>query len=346
GSLGYTFAAMALQEIEGQPRVVALLEAALSTGRLHHAFLFTGPPGVGKERAARAFAKALLCQGKEAGLDGCESCRRAQRGSHPDVSVVQPAADTGGASREIRVQQIRELCAALQLRPALGERKVALVLGAERMNAVAQNALLKTLEEPPSQTILILVSVGDQAILPTIRSRCLRVGFGPLPVEILARQLEAEGSPPAEAKLRASLSRGDGGLARELDARELARRAGRATRLLELAAKPDSEAASLLALTLADELSERADALAALRDAALVWRDLLVSSGGGGAELLVVAPALPALAPALAKAALTIDPPRLLRGLEALREAIAAIDGNGQPRLQLEAAFLRLAEAA
>ncbi len=333
---------MVLHDIEGQPRAIALLEAGLRAGRLHHAYLFTGPAGVGKEQAARAFAQALLCGERPGGCGSCSTCRRVEKEIHPDVLWLRGGEEEGESSREIRVQRIRDLCAALQLVPIEAPRKVALLLGAERMNAAAQNALLKTLEEPPPRTILILVSEGDEAILSTIRSRCLRVSFGPLPQELLARQLEREGIAPEEARLRASLSRGDGGLARALDAAGLARRSGLTSRLLSIASHAGGEAATLDALGLAEELADREVALAALRDAALVWRDLLVLGGGGGRELIVGRDVVAALE----RAAPRLPPARVLRGLAAFRTAIGAIEGNGSPRLQLEAALLRLAEAA
>ena len=331
---------MTLSDVEGQPRALSQLRVGLRSGRQHHAYLFIGPRGVGKALAAVRFAQALNCEADPDGCGACESCRSIERGSHPDVVRIQAeGADGGGGSREIRVQQIRELCASLQLRPVRARRKVAIILGASMMNSAGQNALLKTLEEPPPSTVLVLVADGDERLLSTVRSRCLRIPFGPLPRALLAERLMAEGLPEAEARLRAALPQGSG-----LSDAFMKRRGALWDRLQRLISARGEDAAILAALELAEDAgSDRERATEALRAIAWILRDLLlVGDGALPAEALLNVD----LDPALRALGAGVDPAFLLRSLEAVREALSAIDGNGAPRLQLEAALLRLAGAA
>jgi DNA polymerase-3 subunit delta' len=185
---------MTLASVVGQPRAIDALQAALRSGTLHHAYLFAGPEGVGKELAAVGLAQALTCpEQPEVGCGKCASCLRVAKGLHPDVTWVMPDEErvarglagrsdfTGTPSRDIRVEQIRGLQERLSLHGLESRRKVALITSAHRMNESAQNAFLKTLEEPPSDTTLILIANAMDKLLPTIRSRCSKVHFAPLP---------------------------------------------------------------------------------------------------------------------------------------------------------------------
>ncbi|MBN2447018.1 MAG: DNA polymerase III subunit delta' [Phycisphaerae bacterium] len=206
---------MRLSDIRHQERALSILRRALESGRTHHAYLFEGPDGVGKELAARALAARLLCQGAEqdqgAALFGavddadtadacgtCSSCHLFEAGNHPDFQLIDRALHKQHPDRAIRaskglflaVEVIRHfLIEPATLKPSVGPRRVFLVRGAERMNEAAQNALLKTLEEPPGNAVLILVSASAERLLPTIRSRCQRVPFGLLPPQFVADKL-------------------------------------------------------------------------------------------------------------------------------------------------------------
>lgn len=161
-------------------------------GRLPHALLFYGVEGVGKRLFARRFSQSLLCSHTDAGGEPCGSCHACQvysAGNHPDFHWLEPE-ETGKA---IRIDAVRELCRELALTPQFGHNKIAVIAPADRLNSAAANALLKTLEEPPDNTLLILVSSRPGYLPATIRSRCQACAF-PLPEPGVAlRWLEERG---------------------------------------------------------------------------------------------------------------------------------------------------------
>jgi DNA polymerase-3 subunit delta' len=146
----------------------------LKSGRLAHALLLSGPAGTGKLDFAREMAGGLLClEGSMPGCGGCRSCQLLSTGAHPDFRLLGlELNDKGNLRSEIVIEQIRNLISALQLTTTISARKVALLHPAEAMNRNAANALLKTLEEPPGETVLILVSHDPGRLPVTIRSRC------------------------------------------------------------------------------------------------------------------------------------------------------------------------------
>ena len=172
---------MSFSDITQQPTVGQQLRRSLERGRLAHAYLFTGPRGSAKEHMARTLAKALNCLKRDhdccaAGGQPCDSCRRIDENAHPDVYWVRPESK----SRRIQVDQMREFMRAVNLCSSMGHVKVGIIVDAECMNEEAGNAFLKTLEEPPAQTVMILLCSAPQRLLPTILSRCLKISFGPV----------------------------------------------------------------------------------------------------------------------------------------------------------------------
>ncbi|HUJ11560.1 MAG TPA: DNA polymerase III subunit [Verrucomicrobiae bacterium] len=170
---------MSFSDVSQQPTVGEQLRRSLERGRLAHAYLFTGPRGSGKEAMARTLTKALNCLQRDQDCcpeDGplCDSCRRINDNAHPDVYWIRPESK----SRRIQVDQMREFMKAVNLRSSSGGVKVGIIVDAECMNEEASNAFLKTLEEPPAQTIIVLLSSTPQRLPPTILSRCLRIPFG------------------------------------------------------------------------------------------------------------------------------------------------------------------------
>ena len=176
--------------IFGQDRAVRQLQVAFESGRMHHAILFSGPDGVGKRSVARVVANLLLCQapvGAEPCLM-CGSCHRFDEGTHADfltVGLLQKS--DGTVEKMIKVDQIRSLQKKLALKSYEGGRRIILITNADRMNPSTANALLKTLEEPPSDTVFLLTSNAPSSLLPTVISRCQALRFAPLSHEVLAK---------------------------------------------------------------------------------------------------------------------------------------------------------------
>jgi DNA polymerase III subunit delta' len=218
---------MTLAEIAGQDRAVGTLQRALAAGRLAHAYLFTGPPGVGKRTTALALAQACVCPAAPGrGCGTCSECHLIGAGSHPDVFVE----DLARAQLErqntthLSIEQIRRVRAQLGLRPVRGRCKFGLIEPADRMTVDAQNALLKTLEEPLGAATLVLVTTNAETLLQTIRSRCQMLRFTPLADEIVERILIAEGVPDDAARGAVALADGSVDSARELAVGEDAER--------------------------------------------------------------------------------------------------------------------------
>ncbi len=210
---------MTWQGIRGHDDVVEKFRRALARQRLASSFLFAGPAGIGKRTFALRLAQALLCPERpEAALDPCgtcHSCTMALAGTHPDVDLVGKPADKSFLPVELllgdREHRGREgLCHRIALRPFLGGRKIAVIDDADALNAEGANCLLKTLEEPPPRSVLILIGTSPAKQLPTIRSRCQLIRFSPLAAEVVAELLLAQGltTDPAEARRLARYAEG------------------------------------------------------------------------------------------------------------------------------------------
>ncbi len=344
---------MSLAEVKSQERAVGALRAALTSKQVHHAWLFHGPDGVGKELAATGFAQALVCSEEPwVGCGTCAACARVARRNHPDVTWVMPEDElvrrglagrsdfSHTPSRDIRIEQVRKLHERLAFRALEAPHKVALIITAHAMNPPAQNALLKTLEEPPRDTVLVLVSSAPDKLLPTIRSRCAKAAFGPLPVELLAAKVKAaskKGLDDALAQQIAAMASGSLARALALDPAALARRRDIIEGFEKL--RPDDASGWL---TLAEVYGDdRASAELALEVLQVWFRDVAVTQAGGGAAL--VNADLAALA---GEAGARVSPARLQRRLGLLDEAKNAItQRNGAVKLQLERMFVEMFSA-
>jgi DNA polymerase-3 subunit delta' len=341
---------MPFSEVIAQERALSPLRSALRRGTLHHAYLFGGPEGVGKARVARLLAQAANCEGGSAGPHGyredpcgaCAPCHKIERGIHPDVVVLSEervmvkagrweAKSGRSPSRDIVVDQVRDLVDhRLALRRFEGRRRFVVIDPADAMNPQAQNALLKTLEEPPEDTTLVLVSSSPDALLPTIRSRCLRVGFNPLPAEAIAERLVAEGHSAESARLAAALSGGSLGRALGLDDEELEVRRTSVERVAALGADDP-----MAWLALAREEGEKREEAEALCELLLVWlRDVAVTQAGG--EGLALAD----LGAETRRIAGAVAPGEALRRRDEVRRTLTALRQNGQPVLALERLFI------
>jgi len=205
-----------LSEIIGQGTALTVLKSALPPGKPVNSYLFIGPEGVGKRTSALAFANSLFCQSP---VDGdacgvCGPCVKMKGGSFADYKFIKPTIHKNKTKEEINIEDIRKLIVDLAYKPYEAERKMVILDGVDQMNIQAANAFLKTLEEPPGDTILILIAVNLNTQLPTIISRCQIIRFHPVPFGEMTRFLmERRGMDESQARSASALSKGSPGMA-------------------------------------------------------------------------------------------------------------------------------------
>lgn len=206
-------------EVFGQESAVNQLAASIHAGRVPHAYLFTGPAGVGKKTAARAWAKVLFCQNplsttRPCGV--CGTCLKVENGGHPDllwVDFARQAAllkETVDKQKSLKIATVREMEHALRLKPLEGRVKVAILTPADALGDDAAHALLKIVEEPPPGTHIVLISTEAGSLLPTIRSRCQRVRFRPLAADVVKDILARDNGDRPVADIERAAQGADG----------------------------------------------------------------------------------------------------------------------------------------
>ena len=217
---------MAWHGIEGHDEIVEQFRRAIQRGRLASSFLFVGAEGIGKRSFALRLAQALLCDTRpEADLAPCETCpacRKVAADSHPDVHLVRKPAEKSALPLDMLIgrkeRRGREgLCHDISLRPYSGKRRIAVIDDADYLFAEGANALLKTLEEPPTKSVLILIGTSPAKQLPTIRSRCQLVRFGRLTTETVANLLVRQGMLEEPHKAQELAEYSEGSLTRALE---------------------------------------------------------------------------------------------------------------------------------
>jgi DNA polymerase-3 subunit delta' len=267
----------------GHEWAVDMLKKHVVNGTPRHAYLFAGPPGLGRRTLALRFAQALNCPTPvETGIPcgQCRDCKQIESMHHADLAVVQ--ADSEGGT--LKVDQIREARRMLTLKPYQASYRVALFLRFQEANDNAANALLKTLEEAPSYAILILTADNLEQLLPTIVSRCEVLRLRPLRVEAVQKELENRGLETGQAKLLAHISGGRFGYALRLIANDtlLEKREERLNDLQSLIS-----ASRVEKFAYADKLSRDKESM---RQAVLIWlsywRDVMLRSAQAGTPLI------------------------------------------------------------
>jgi DNA polymerase-3 subunit delta' len=364
-----------------------MLQRALACERMPHAYLFAGPEGVGKEMLARRLAATLLCSAPvqrplprelaaaipgQLGRDACgtcQDCRLVAAGTHPDLFIIYRQLNRQHPDSTIRKQKALVLGVEIirhfvieraGTRPSRGRAKVFIIREAERLNEAAQNSLLKTLEEPPADTFIILLTDALDRLLPTTRSRCQEVTFQPLPSDYVAETLARlrPDASEAEARYAAAHAGGSlGGALRCVDDGLLALKQSWAKQIVERVrgggrsaphelAKPFMEDARTLAACITErdpDVSEtdatRGGIQALLSALADVYTDALRRAGGSDA------PAVNADQPEIVAALAAEGTDRLLASLSHLSEAEGNLARNAHVELTLETLFIRLARS-
>jgi DNA polymerase III subunit delta' len=318
----------------GHDWAVQALKRSLANRRARHAYLIVGPDGVGKETLARGFAMALSCQHADAAqhpCGECSACTRILSGNHPDILYSQTDAGTGA----LKVEEVRGLAGRLALRPYEGRVRIAIVRDFDRAAPIAQDALLKTLEEPPPYAVLLLVAEQVERILPTILSRSQMVHLRPVDAGTIAGVLaQVYKADEAQARLLAGLSGGRIGWAiRALSDPDLL--AGRTEALDQLEQLVTAPRVARFAA--AEPLAKDKPALLAWLELWQTWwRDALLL-----AERADVPLANQDRAEGLAQAAGYLPPEAALKALQATRETIRLLNTtNVNARLALEVMLL------
>jgi DNA polymerase-3 subunit delta' len=342
---------MPFRDIVGHRRLVSLLSRAIARGTLPPSLLFAGISGVGKRRVAVALGETVNCLQPVMTADierdacgECASCKRIGRGVHPDVIIVEP-----GDSGAIKIEQVRDVIDRAGYRPFEGRRRVVVIDDADALVPPAQNALLKTLEEPPSASLFVLVSSMPDSLLPTVRSRLPRLRFAPLSAvdvaEALIRDHEYE-----EPEARAAAADADGSIGQALSAEstDLASAREMARQLLEQTARTADPArrldtARLITPTASGQArrssgNERDQLAACLRALASLLRDLGLLATRADARALANAD----LEPQLKKLTTSYDSERSMRAYTAVDRALAALERNASPKVVADWLVLQL----
>jgi DNA polymerase-3 subunit delta' len=266
--------------VTGHEWAVLNLARAVSDDRPAHAYLIGGPPHIGKTTLARASALALNCQSDGAArpCGSCRSCRLIDAGKHPDVQLIEP----DGA--RVKIDQVRALQHDLALRPVEGRYRVAIFDQFETATAEAQNALLKTLEEPPNYVVLILLAADPELLLPTIISRCQQIMLRPLTTaQVRQALIDMWGVAIDRANVLAHLSGGRLGWAVSA-AGDPAVMQERIRYLNDLQLLLESN--RVLRFNYADEVTKKGDVREALDLWRTWWRDVMLAASGSAAELV------------------------------------------------------------
>lgn len=325
--------------IHGQQAAVDLFVNSLN-GRLHHAYLLSGPAHVGKTTLARLVSQAVNCLvSDQAPCGECEACRRIADNGHADVQTLAVDPDSADGPRTlIGINAVRDLIGSAHLRPYEGRRRVFIIQGADALSIDAANALLKVLEEPPPDVLLLLLTDNPDGVLPTVRSRCQTVALRPLPERQVKELLQAEHGVTAEqAHVIARLSRGCLGWAIEAS-RDPAVLAGMHQRTEKIADVIDGGLEARLAY--ADDLARRFQRDKALaRGELFLWlrwlRDLLLVQQGQAESVANVS-----WRGTLERQAEALTPSQTVGWLNHTTETLELLEKNANARLVLDALML------
>jgi len=324
---------MPFTNIYGHQKQIGMLQKAMALSRVGHSYVFSGLNAIGKKTLALAFTQALICQNPSSLNDACgncPSCRKMASGNHPDIHRLETQAQF------IRIDAIRNIQQQMTFKPLEGQKRVFIIDDADIMNEQAANALLKTLEEPSRDNIIILVTARPYWLPQTILSRCRHVRMNPLTAETVARFLmEQKQMDPSKALLLASLSGGSIGQALELNSEDMiAFRAG-LSRLLAAADPKNPLSLLTLASFLGQDKKEIKQGLMILNT---YFRDALVYKETARASMIINADDLPAITSLAGR----LGGEEILQNIDLVDQSNEAIEMNVNKSLTLEAMAFKL----
>lgn len=321
----------------GHEWAVEMLRRDVAQERVRHAYLVTGPAGIGKRTLVADFARALLCQAADPPCGQCRNCQLAARDRHPDLLTVEPVM-SGKSVRaaKIKIEPVRDVINALSLKPVEARRRVARLLRFDTANGEAMNAFLKTLEEPPGQTVILLTAERADDLLPTIVSRCAVVPLRPLALDTVRTALITNWLVPAErADLLAHLAQGRLGWAVRMHGDEAAL-AARQQALDDLSSLLDASRVTRFAY--AERLAKEAstDRIQETLDLwQSLWRDVLLTGAGTPGPL-----ANPDREADVRRLAAVVTPVAAREVVLGLRRTAGLLEQNANARLALEVCLL------
>ncbi|MRR17040.1 MAG: DNA polymerase III subunit delta' [Deltaproteobacteria bacterium] len=324
---------MSFADIYGHSKQVGMLKKALAGGRVGQSYIFSGLAAIGKKTLAIAFAQALNCENaalKNDSCDACPSCLKMIHGNHPDILLVTTEAQF------IRIDAIRDIQRQMTFKPLEGRKRLCIIDDADKMNEQAANALLKTLEEPSADDVIILVTSRPYWLPQTILSRCRHLRMNPLPSDTVARFLvEQNHLDPSKALLLASLSGGSIGQAQALNSEDMIAFRAELGRLLTVTSRNDPLGLLILSSFLGQDKKEIKQGLAVLNT---YFRDALVYKETAKPSMIINADSLPVVS-SLAR---RLRGEQLLQNIAQVVKASETIEMNVNKSLTLETMAFKL----